>query len=482
MNGPNLVFGVLSDIHALLSDDLVSLVPDNGVETFARALRWYDEQGIDALVLAGDITDLGLVRELRAVANAWFNVFPGDTAADGRHVERVFILGNHDAVGMDFGKRLFPDDAERRRETIECDPRKAWRDCFGEDFKQYFTKTVKGYKFFCSHWKPGVWCNGYSETANSGCGEAFAAAMAECDPGKPFFYVQHPHPGDNLSGDGLYGNGGWGQDDGSATKLLSRFPNAVAFSGHSHEPVTDERNLWRGAFTSLGTGSLRLVSASDVRNIDETAGYENGGCGFSGPGGRDVARFDAPKMMHDELHRHDIRTGLLVSVYDDRIVVKRREFLSGLEMGDDWVLPVPARPLSFGERATNSPPPQFPNGATLSANVVMGMTRGARHLGVEPVEKPALRLDFPAATAGGHVIEYEIEARGDGGGRFATRICAIGGLYPPGHLKFALPERAIVALDRLPAGAKTVAVTPLDSFGNRGHSLTAELGIFMAMP
>ena len=39
----------------------------------------------------------------------------------------------------------------------------------------------------------------------------------------------------------------------------------------------------------------------------------------------------------------------------------------------------------------------------------------------------------------------------------------------------SLPERAIVALDRLPTGAKTVAVTPLDSFGNRGHSLKAEL-------
>ena len=188
-----------------------------------------------------------------------------------------------------------------------------------------------------------------------------------------------------------------------------------------------------------------------------------------------MARFDAPKTMPFELLREDIRVGLLVSVHDDRVVIRRREFVSGLELGEDWVMPVPARPLSLAERAAQSAPPQFPEGATLAAKVVTAMTRGVKHAKtvVDPVEKPALRLDFPAATEGGHVIEYEIAVEGEDGGRFVTRVCAVGGLYPPGHPKSTLPERAIIALDRLPAGAKTAIVTPLDSFGNRGLSLKA---------
>ena len=469
---PNLVFGVVSDLHVRLSPDATSLVPSYNVDTFEKALRWYDAQGIDALVVAGDMADSGLVRELKAVADAWFGVFPGDKAADGRHVERLFVFGNHDALGMIMAraKRVFPDKEERRRETMEGDPQKAWRDCFGEDFAPYYSRTVKGYRFFCSHWEPGVHHDAKGETASAGCVAAFAGEMAKCDPGKPFFYVQHPHPGRTL-----YVNGGWGHDDGSAVSLLSRFPQAIAFSGHSHEPVTDERALWRGAFTSIGTGSLRYLSASHhVWSLDEPVGYENGVC--QAPK-RNASTFDAPKMMPSELSRNDIRVGLLVSVYDDRVVVKRREFLSGLDLGEDWVLPIPARPMSFEERAKASPPPQFPEGATLAAKVVKAMTRGVKDPPVEPVEKPALRLDFPAATQGGHAIEYEIAVEGDEGKRFSTRICAIGGLYPPGHPKSAQPERAIIALDRLPAGAKTAIVTPLDSFGNRGRSLKADLAM-----
>ena len=55
------------------------------------------------------------------------------------------------------------------------------------------------------------------------------------------------------------------------------------------------------------------------------------------------------------------------------------------------------------------------------------------------------------------------------------RIRAVGGLSPPGHPNSALPERAIISLDRLPAGATTAQVTPLDSFGNRGRPLSAAI-------
>ena len=50
----------------------------------------------------------------------------------------------------------------------------------------------------------------------------------------------------------------WGHDKGIATKTLSNYPNAIAFSGHSHYSLTDERSIWQGAFTSIGQSSLYI--------------------------------------------------------------------------------------------------------------------------------------------------------------------------------------------------------------------------------
>ena len=485
MNVPLLRFGVVSDIHARLADDGKSLVPGLGVETFEKALKTFRDWGADAVVVAGDFTDSGLVRELEAVAKVWFRVFPDDRAPDGRKVERIFVLGNHDAYGLVNGHRVFADDATLRREAIETDPQGAWRRCFGEDYEPFFVKTVMGYDFFCAHWKPGVWCNGYAETGCAGCEEAFRAKMGACDPLRPFFYVQHPHPAGTV-----YGRCAWGVDDGEATRLLSRFQNAIAFSGHSHEPLTNEKSIWRGAFTSIATGSLQYVSANAVGNRAEgaTAGYENGVCNWYEPGvTREeriarMTRYDAPKAMPVEVNAFDVRSGLFVTVYADRVEVVRREFLSGLDLGEPWRITITGRDAPTacapdGRFVETSPPPQFPAGAALAAATIDAPTRGIdwHEIHIPPETRPSLRLDFPAATLGGHLIEYEISAECATGVYFTTRICAIGGLYPPEHPRFTGPERAIIPLDRFPARAKAVAVTPLDSFGRRGQPLVAAM-------
>ena len=194
MDEPHLRFGVISDIHAQLADDGLSLVPDANTATIERALAFFRDNGADAVVVAGDFTDSGLVRGLRAFADIWRKVLPDNRAPDGRKVERIFATGNHDAYGLANGRRVFQDEEVLRREAIQGDPQKAWRECFGEDYEPFFTKTVRGYDFFCAQWAPGVWCNGYAETGCSGCEAAFRRKMARCDPARPFFYVQHPHP------------------------------------------------------------------------------------------------------------------------------------------------------------------------------------------------------------------------------------------------------------------------------------------------
>ncbi len=475
---PLLRFGVVSDVHVRLADSGLALSPGYDTATLEATFAYFRDCGVDAVMIAGDMADTGLLRELKAVADAWYKVFPDDRAPDGRKVERLFVYGNHDAYGLANGKRVFKDPDVLKREALEGDPRRTWDACFHEEWKPYFSKSVNGFSFFCSHWQPGIWCNGYAETGCAGCADAFRASMAKCDPSRPFFYVQHPHPRETV-----YGTDAWGMDDGTATKLLSAFPNAFAFSGHSHEPLTNERAIWRGAFTSVATGSLRYLAAGAVWNRAHTAGYENGVCNYYNPGiSRSdrisySAKYDAPKMMASDTNHSDIRVGQVVSVYDDRVEFAKREFVSGLPVGDDWIVELPAKPRTFRERAASARPAEFPQGASLAVKRTTAATRGLKRpsLTVPPETKPAIRLEFPSATVGGNVAEYEIAASNAAGRRYSTRICAVGGFYPRKHRKFARTEFAVIPASAIPEGATAITVTPLDSYGNRGRPLSAPL-------
>ena len=299
--------------------------------------------------------------------------------------------------------------------------------------------------------------------------------MEKCDPARPFFYVQHPHPRDTV-----YGKGAWGVDDGSATMLLRAFPQAVAFSGHSHEPLANDQSIWCGEYTSLATGSLRNVSANSIWNRIRTAGYENGICNYYLPGveRKDrtayISKYDALKLMPVEAYREDVQSGQLVSVYADRIEFARRDFASGLALGEDWIVELPAKACPFAIRSKASRRAEFPSGAELSAVFGKATTRGMDRHGVriKPKETDAMLLEFPAATKGGTVVEYEISVGGTDGKAYSTRICAAGGLYPRRHANYSARVRAALPASDLPAHVATVRVTPLDSFGNRGRALS----------
>lgn len=74
----------------------------------------------------------------------------------------------------------------------------------------------------------------------------------EESPEKPVFVYQHPHP--FLT---VYGSVNWGDTD--LRKVLSKYPQVVDFSGHSHYCPSDPRSVWQGAFTAVGCGSLSAL-------------------------------------------------------------------------------------------------------------------------------------------------------------------------------------------------------------------------------
>ena len=471
---PNIKFGVISDIHISIEDR------DNGknfgIETFVSTLEWFRDQGVDAVVIAGDLADTGLLPEMQAVADAWFRVFPDDKAPDGRRVERIFVCGNHDWDGWTYFdeliKKTYRDENAARRDMIGFGQKGCWERIWHEPFSLVWRKEVKGYSFVGAHWT-AEHCIGSSLADEKGIrGVAdFFAKTARFDPSRPFFYVQHPHPKNTC-----YGSWAWGHDDGESTKVLSAFPNAIAFSGHSHYSLTDERSIWQGAFTSLGASSLKFAGLTYNQYFPE--GFEN----TSAPKPRRY-EIDPKKVMPRlEYNTYDGRQGMLVSMFDDHVRLMRRDMISGKALGDDWIVPLPMAeppPFAFASRAAKSTAPEFPQGATVSVRTVRDKTRGGKGPGgkmLAPVEKDVFELTFPAANAvkGARVLEYRVDVTPEGGETVVKRMMADG---------FYLPEDAPkangtcvfkVAVDAFPS-AKSYAfsVYPVGSLGKVGAPVKA---------
>ena len=470
-SAPRLRFGVVSDIHITHAgaDEQIGAFGNN--LTFKHALEWFRSQNVDAVVIAGDMADKGLDENMIAVADAWYSVFPGDKYPDGRPVEKVFVTGNHDWIGWTYGgiaKKKYPDEAERAKHVLQKDMAGWWEKLFHERYSPIYAKTVNGFTFIGSHWD-GVQAGDKNTGARFDLIESFMAKnSAKIDPSKPFFYVQHPHPKDTC-----YGPWAWGRDAGVVTKTLSAFPNAVAFSGHSHYSLTDERSIWQGGFTSVGTGSLRYTGLTSYEF--PPAGFEN-----SGAKGAGAWRFDALKTRK-KISVEDCRNGMLWSVYDDCIVVKRREFLSGLDLGPDWTIPLPAaesRPFAFAERAKKLRAPEFPQGAKLDVVAQNVKIRGGKHKDetIAADSKPGYKLTVPAVVSDPAARLYAVEfaAESSDGKRSVKRVIAEGFNHSFDHKKSRSKQWCYFRREELGEGEVRFTATPLNCFGVRGKTLSGE--------
>ena len=441
-------FGVLSDIHITRGK--------GSCDVFEKALAYFRDQKVDAVLIAGDMADSGLDSQLRLVGNTWKRVFPGDKRPDGEHVEKVFVTGNHDVEGWRYGlaKRFGITKEKHGDDILGLHLAEGWKRVFDEDYAPMYVKTVKGYKFVGVHFDPD---GGYHKEG------AIAAFLekhrAELEGTKPFFYTQHFHPKGTCSAPWT-----WGQDAGYSTAALSAFQNAVAFTGHSHTPLSDERTLWRGAFTSVGTASLRYLIPF--------GGRENSF--IFGERGPDTQQMAA-------LNGRDAHHGMLVTVYDDRLVLERRDFANDMPAGPDWIVPLPAYASSFEERAKKAPVPQFPSGAAVTVERRKGKNRAKQ-------ETEQIVVSFPNVKGlggGARAFDYQVTVEAHDVDHDKTWMTKR--VYSP-HFYWAAEKdddtvTCAFACAELPAPNKVAtergrrfrfAVAPANCFGGHGAAIRSE--------
>lgn len=435
---PKLRFGVISDIHVTTPES---------TDEFRRALAYFRDRGVDAVLLAGDLSDWGLRSGLKYVADAWYDVFPGDRGADGGKVEKLFVTGNHDFDGWNYGDMTLDmhvqgyseDEALKKLGMKAC-----WEEAFHEPWAEIRTRTVKGYTFVSAEWE------GWAKCENNGrIADWFGAHAADFADGKPFFFFRHaPIPNTVVCSENSSG-------DTRLTDALRKFPNCIAFNGHTHWTLNDERAIWQEEFTAITIPSMSYTSIPK--------GYENGSDSRKGDSKLGMGRLPS----RDDLTEAQ---GYVVSVFEDRMEVERRDFEWMEEAAAPWIVPLGgnrAKPYAFAVRKAQVPVPQFAAGTVVDTHVTNADTRNA-HWAI------FMTLEFPAAEApaGGRVFDYEVRAEFDRGGEPA----AVKRFLSPGFYKRPEdePERLSFrfdAMDLPESGRYRFAVYPRNCFGVAGKPI-----------
>ena len=219
---PVIRFAVCSDIHLNGEEDQPEAARLKKLIDFMYGYcADQSYTGFDALVCVGDVATTGYEKEY-----ALFNSIIAEKLKE--ETQLMICTGNHEYIATrDY------DAAESARlfEKME-----------GPLDNHY---TLKGYHFILASYDD----NGKTFSGKLDWLEEQISSAEKDSGSKPVFVFQHPGPFATV-----YGSINWGDFD--ITKVLSKHPRVVDFSGHSHYPINDPRTIWQGGYTALGCGTL----------------------------------------------------------------------------------------------------------------------------------------------------------------------------------------------------------------------------------
>ena len=217
-------FVVSSDSHVKKYGDIGCQRIMKMIKTgYAAAEADANHNTLDAAVLVGDITNTGWPHTFWSVGASINKVLKEETDM------LAVAAKNHDSylgrISRCYVSGLSGDSAD-------------------------FHKIINGYHFIGLSASPTSIIH-YTNAQLKWLDAQLAAAVAD-DPAKPVFVFQHEHIYDTVYGS--YPEDTWGVE--FFTDILSKYPQVIDISGHSHYPANDPRAIWQGAFTAINDGGL----------------------------------------------------------------------------------------------------------------------------------------------------------------------------------------------------------------------------------
>lgn len=231
-------FIVTSDSHITTIGDFQSTRLEKMIKLgYSIAENDKEYQKLDAVLVAGDITDMGTKIAFGSIKAATKPVLKGDTQF------LATVSTSHDD------------------RSIGKDSLALYEEIMGQETD--FHRVINGFHFI------GISASKndgehYGEYQKEWLKKQLDDAVAD-DPSKPVFVIQHEHISNTVYGSSDFE--GWGMPD--FADILKNYPQVVDFSGHSHYPINDARSIWQGEYTALGTGGLYYteLTVDDIKTF-----------------------------------------------------------------------------------------------------------------------------------------------------------------------------------------------------------------------
>ena len=436
---PLLKFGVLSDPHVRADP--------KSAGALRKELARFSREGVRAVVISGDLCEVGTLTELKNVMDAWHEAFPDGRNAAGETVEPIVAFGNHDYHDASYLKAK-PISEEDRKLGILFNKDAAWRMITGRAFEgEIYRRDVAGVTFVAAHWTH----------FDQELADWLEAHKTEIPTDRPVIFVQHSHPRGTCFGT-------WYKASSTINfATLMKHPNFFVISGHSHIANTYEDAIWQGGFVSMAAGG---ASGSGGRRYEYNVGVKPA----------EVAMRGVRHMPSQNAGGAQI--GSIVTVFPSRVTVSRWDHRHDEHVGEDWDLAFPfrhdaAHPFAIAESAAA---PEFPAGAAVAVEEVTGLLYPAK------TSERQVRFTFPCASSVGphsRVVDYRVEiVRAETGEKVVERLVAqdLASLSESRTLKE--PGKCVFGRDEVPEHVKLrVTVTPLNAGGKGGKHIQKELTI-----
>ena len=299
--------GIISDIHIKEEDaDAAANFRSALFQLAAKAAQ--TGASLDGILAVGALANNMRSEQIRIFKNIYEEIF------NPEKVPLIHCYGDdHDLVWSD------PHAADIIREYTEI---------FGESYYQYDIDpsaipdgnrhaVIKGYHILAlepAGRRPIV----YSDKTKKWLAENLAA-LTRSEPEKFVIVITHPMIANTVYGSEL-GGGAWATE--YLTDILSKYPQAVVFSGHLHFPLNDPRSIMQTDFTAVGTGAARYLGV-------ETDGF---------------AKPAAPCPVPDSFQ---LSQGLLMQLSPTGdMTLTRMDFKKQAEIGEKWMVPHPGNDRS----------------------------------------------------------------------------------------------------------------------------------------
>jgi Icc-related predicted phosphoesterase len=369
----------------------------------------------DAIFVVGDLTDHGNLNEydqLLAVFNDK-NLIPENVAV-------YFMMGfNHDKFPRnDSGT----DEVKNVLGFTATDAQKNFIEKVKKPLHQFV--EIKGYPFITlseGGSKPSPYNNEVKKFL-----EDNLAIAAKKYPNKPIFVFTHVPPLNTCYGS--WKNEGWGTD--IFTETLSRYPQAIVFSGHSHFPIGDPRSIYQEKFTSVNTGSTTYGEVeSKILNIG----------------------------IHPE-NCNKVTEGLIVNILENgNVEIERWDTYRNEEILPRWTINAPhdGSKFHYTKNRNGLPAPTFAEGIKPIIN---------------NITTNSCTVTFSQATDNEIVHRYLVEILDDG--KTITSFRKFSQFY----LNSKTPKELSVTLKNLPSNKSLSArVTAIDSYNNSSKPIQSEI-------